>query len=105
PNPLAGVHRNRALLDDYLISIDAAGDLARHRFNIREISLAIFLGGSADSNKDDGAGLNGLGERIGKLQALAAVTRHQLRQELFMDGNLAETQALQLGQIVINTGD
>src|ERR1700722_6686730 len=40
PDPVVGVHRHRALLDDDLVGVDGTGNLAGNRVHIRQIGVA-----------------------------------------------------------------
>ena len=55
-DPLAGIDRDSALLDDDFVVVDGAGDFAGHRFDVREIGFAPLGGRRADGDKDGRAG-------------------------------------------------
>ena len=91
-NPLAGIDRHCAFFDHYLISIDAASDFARYRFNVREVSIAALGRRSTNCNKHSIAFARGRLQIAGKLYALAAMPRQQLGQKALMDWHLAVSE-------------
>src|ERR1041385_4551664 len=72
-NPIAGIDRDRALFDYDLVVSDCAGDTARHRLDIREISLALLGRRSTDSYKDRRTCANRRLQITGEMQFRAAV--------------------------------
>ena len=104
-NPFIRVDRNRALLDDHLIGVDGAGNLAGDRVHVGKIGASRAALRRSHGNKD---GLRGLccGTQVrGELHQVSAVTVQQLRQILLVDRNPALLQRSHLGLIVVHTDD
>ena len=101
-NPIAGVNRNRALFDDYLVAVDSARYAPGHGLNIREIGIALLSWGRPHCNENDSAGANRLLQIVGKTQPAAAMTLQQLGKKVLMNGNLTGIQSSQLLMIVVN---
>ncbi len=87
-NPLAGIDRDRALLDDDFVSVDGAGDFAGDGLDVRKIGLAAFGWRSADGDENGGAGAHGFLQIVRESKALAAVTAQQFGQKIFVDRDL-----------------
>ena len=104
-DPLAGVDRDRALLDDDFVSVDGAGNLACDRFDVREVGIATIGGGSTDGNEDGRTGAHGFLQIGGKFQTMSAVTAQQFRQEVFVDGDLPVFEGGQLAFVVVDEND
>ncbi len=88
-NPVAGIHRNRAFFDHHLVLVDAAGDFPRHGLHIRQIGVAAFGRRCSDGDEYYLTRARGRLQVAGKVDALAAMPRQQLRQESFMNRHLA----------------
>ena len=52
-DPVVGVDRHRALLDDDLVGVDGAGNLAGHRVDIGQIGIAGLALRGAYGDEDD----------------------------------------------------
>jgi len=104
-NPLAGIDGHRTLLDDYFVSVDAAGDFASHRLDVRQVGLAAFGRRRAHGDEDDGTGAHGLLQIVGESEAASAVTAQQLGQEVFVDGDLAILEGGQFTFVVVDEND
>ena len=104
-NPLAGVDRDRALLDDDFVVVDAAGDFAGHGLDVGQVGLAAIGGRRADGDEDGGTGAHGLAEIVGKLQTMPAVAAQKFGQKFLVDGNLAVFEGGQFALIVVDQND
>ena len=87
-NPLAGVNRNRALLDDDFVAVDGAGDFAGNRLDVGEVGVAAIGGRRADGDEDCRTGAHGFLQIVGKSEPLPAVAVQQFGQKVLVDGDL-----------------
>src|ERR1019366_7819908 len=72
-HPLAGVDGNGTFLDDDLVVVDAPGNFAGHRFDVRQIGLSALGGGRAHGHKDYRTETDRFLQVVGKGQPLSAV--------------------------------
>ena len=103
--PLAGVDRDRTLLNDDFVAVNAAGNLAGHRLHVRKISFAALGGRRSDGDKDRRTHAHCVLQVVGKRQAMSAMAVQQLRQKLFVDGDLAILQRGQFPLVVVDQND
>src|SRR6266852_2583014 len=87
-DPLARVHRNRALLHHHLVLVHAPGNFPRHRLHIRQIRVAALGRRCPDRDEHYLALPRGRLQIARKLDALSPVPRQQLGQKSFMNRHL-----------------
>src|SRR6201999_2661412 len=105
-NPVIGVNRYRALLDDDLVGMNRTGNLAGHSVNIRQISIAGCALRRPHSNEDDLRRLRGMTKISGELHlAAASVPPQQLGKKLLVNRHQSLVQFVYLIFIVVNAED
>ena len=67
---LGGAHRHGALVDDDLVAVHRAGDVARHAEHVLQVGGAVFALWRADGDEDDARVADRLGQRRGERQPL-----------------------------------
>ncbi len=92
-HPLAGVDRNRALLDHNLVVVDGAGNFSGDRFHKRQVSFAAIRRGRAHGDENGGARAHRFMQIVGELQTAAAMPVQQFRQKFFVDGYLPSLES------------
>ena len=104
-DPLARIHRDRALFHHDLVLVDASGDFTRHRLHIGQIGVARFGGRCADRDEHYFALSRGRLQVAGKLDALSPVPGQQLGQKLFMNRYLSVPECRDFLLVVIDQDD
>ncbi len=102
-NPLIRVNGNGALLNDYLVARQGAGNLAGHRLHIRKVGVAGLALGGSYSDKDR-LTLAGRFAQIGReANFLIPVALEKLRKEVLVDQSIAALQRGNFALIIVNT--
>ena len=78
------------LFNDDLIVINRSGNGSRYRFDVGEIRIALFGGGSTDGDENSGALTHGSREIGREAESLAGVTLKEFRKILLMNRNFAQ---------------
>ena len=104
-NPVAGVDRHRALLDDHAIAVNGSRDLNRHCLHIRQVGAAILQRRCAYRDENGLRGANCLRKRCAEGQASFLLAPEQLFQMFFVNGNLAILQSRDFGGVIVDTDD
>ena len=102
PNPVVGVHRNRALLHNHLVAGDGARNLRHHGFHVRQIRGAAVALRRAHGDKHRFALLHRLAQVRSENHRAAAVPGQQLRQMLLENGHAAVAKLFHLAFIVVH---
>ena len=104
-DPLTGVNRNRAFLDDDFVVVDSSRDLASHRFHVGEVGLASLGWRCTNGDEDCGTQAGCCFQVIGESQPLTAMPVQQFRQELLVNGHLTIPQRGELGLVIVDQDD
>ena len=104
-NPLAGIDRDRALLDDDFVSVDGAGDFTSDRLHVRQIGLAALGWRSAHGNEDGGAGAHGFLQIVRESKTVTAMAAQEFGKKVFVDGNLSVHEGGQFTFVVVDEND
>jgi hypothetical protein len=104
-NPIVGVNGHGAFFNDDFVTVDGAGDLSYHGFNIREVgSSGIALGG-ANGDEDGFALLNGFGQIAGEFDAAIVVPGQELWEVPLEDGDAAFAESFDPRFVIVHAND
>ena len=103
-NPVVGIHRHRAFLDDDLVGLNGARDFAGHGVYIGQIGVATLALRGTYRDEDGLRLLGGMAKVGGELNHAAdPVSSQQLGKKLLVDGHDTLVKLIHLGFIVVDT--